>query len=360
MYTISAKRGVLMKKSGKLKTIVKRILITIVSVMLIAVIAVGIVLYGRIATIMSAKQVGEQLYTVNYKQSYHLDKALEANITSEKELFNFICDEFYFGYDVDSNVQEFACSAFLTETLDGKRLVGRNFDFSETETLSVYTHPKDGYASYSTVDLDVMAVGAPNDTEVMSLTGKLAMLAAPYLCVDGMNEKGLSVSLLDLPTEETHENTEKPDLLIIIAVRMLLDRAASVDEAIDMLSQYDIHTVESVTQHIFAADKSGRAVVIEWHKGEMKVVESNVCTNFRLSAKSLDGDFSGQCDRFDTITELLSKSPQNSPNEAMDILNVASVTWTQWSCVYHLDDFSVDIVTNNDFKNIYKLSNESY
>ena len=293
IFTTKAKRGVSMKKSGKVKTIVKRILVSLVSVLLIAVITAGIVLYGRIATVMSAKQAGEQLYTVNYRQNYHLDKAIAANIRGESDLLDFICDEFYFGYDMDSNVKEFACSAFLTETPDGKKLVGRNFDFSETETLSVYTHPKDGYASYSTVDLDVMAVGTPNDTEVMSLTGKLAMLAAPYLCVDGMNEKGLSVSLLDLPSEETHENTEKPDLLIVIAVRMLLDRAANVDEAIEMLSRYDIHTVESVTQHIFAADKSGRAVVIEWHKGEMKVIESDVCTNFRLSAKSLGGNFSG-------------------------------------------------------------------
>ena len=32
---------------------------------------------------------------------------------------------------ISTNVSEFSCSAFLSDTPDGKRIVGRNFDFSE-------------------------------------------------------------------------------------------------------------------------------------------------------------------------------------------------------------------------------------
>ena len=350
----------IMKKKRNLKKIIKITALSLVGVILFYVITAGFVLYGRIATVLSVKQAGDQLYTVNYRQNYQLDKALQADIKNENDLFEFISDEFYFGYLIDSNVKEFACSAFLTDTPDGKKLVGRNFDYDDTETLSVYTHPRGGYASYSTVDLDVMAVGKPNDVDVMSLYGKLATLAAPYLCVDGMNEKGLSVSLLDLDYQKTHESSGRPALLIPIAVRMLLDRAADVDEAIEMLGQYDIHTVDRCTQHIFLADKSGRAVVIEWHNDEMKVVESSVCTNFRMSAKALNGDFSGQCYRFDTITECLEESPQNDADAAMDILKEARVSWTQWSCVYHLDDFSVDYVIDNEYEQPYHFEIKDY
>lgn len=134
-----------MKKKSKAKRIVKITALSLAAVILLSVITAGVILYGRIATVMSVKQVGNQLYTVDYQQNYHLNKALAANIKTEKDMFDFICNEFYFGYQVESNVSEFSCSAFLSDTPDGKRIVGRNFDFSETETLSVYTHPKDGY-----------------------------------------------------------------------------------------------------------------------------------------------------------------------------------------------------------------------
>ena len=222
-----------MKKKSKARKIIKLTALSLAGVILASIITVGIILYGRAATILSVKQAGNQLYTVNFQQNYHLDKALSANIKSERELLQFICDEFYFGYQVENNVKKFACSAFLSDTPDGKKLVGRNFDFDATETLSVYTHPSDGYASCSSVDLDVMAVGNPNGTDPMSLEGKIAMLAAPYLCVDGMNEKGLSVSLLDLDYEEVHENHDRPSILIVIccstARRMWTRRSSCSD-----------------------------------------------------------------------------------------------------------------------------------
>ena len=92
----------------------------------------------------------------------------------------------------------------------------------------------------------------------------------------------------------------------------------------------------------------------------MKVVESGVCTNFRLSRKTESGDWSGQCDRFDTITKRLSAHPQNSTADAEDILKAASVSWTQWSCVYALDDFTVDYAIDNDYDNLYHLTEKDY
>ena len=321
-----------MKKKSKAKRIVKITALSLAAVILLSVITAGVILYGRIATVMSVKQVGNQLYTVNYQQNYHLNKALAANIKTEKDMFDFICNEL--------------------------KIVGRNFDFSETETLSVYTHPKDGYSSLATVDLDVMAVGKPNGTDALSFEGKLAMLAAPYLCVDGMNEKGLCVSLLDLKEPERHHENGKTAVLILVAVRMLLDRAASVDEAIELLEQYDIHTVDDCAQHMFIADKNGKAVVIEWSKSEMTVTESPVCTNFNLSRA--EGKYDGLCNRFDVITHMLADSPENDTKKAFEILKAAQVSWTQWSCVYNLDDFTVDYVIDNDFENSYHLGREDY
>ena len=49
----------------------------------------------------------------------------------------------------------------------------------------------------------------------------------------------------------------------------------------------------------------------------------------------------------DTLTQLLAEKPVNTAEEAMGNLSAVSVSWTEWSCVYHLSDFSVDVVLDN-------------
>ncbi len=354
------------KKTSKVRKVIRITALSLAGVILAAVISAAVVLYGRAATVMSVRKAGNQLYTVNFRQNYHLDKALAADIKTEDELLQFICDEFYFGYQVANNVREFACSAFLTDTPDGKKLVGRNFDFDETETLSVYTHPGDGYASFSSVDLDVMAVGNPNATDPLSLEGKIAMLAAPYLCVDGMNEKGLSVSLLDVDYGEEHMHTDNPDLTVTMAIRLLLDRAATVEEAVELLRGYDIHTGHGWTQHIFVADANGDAAVIEWHNEKMRVTESPVCTNFRLSDKTFEGNYKGACDRFDLLDKALKEQPENTAEDSMKLLEDVRQEFTEynifteWSVVFHLSDFTVNYAVNMDYGTVYHLDPRAF
>ena len=290
-----------MKKKSKAKKIVKITLFSVLGVLVAAIAAAAFILYGRIATMASVKYVGSDLYTMNFQQDYHLDKALDANIKSESDLLKFICDDMFFGYQVDANLEKYACSAFVTKTPDGKYLGGRSFGLGGTDTLCVYTHPSDGYASISTVSTDMLNVGADNAYPTTSLEGRAALLATPYIAVDGMNEKSLFTALLDLSMGETHMETGNRDLTVTMAVRLLIDRAATVDEAIELLRNYDIHTGHGWTQHLFVGDASGDGAVIEWHKGQMKVVKSPICTNFRLSSKLAQDDPTGMCERFDIL-----------------------------------------------------------
>ena len=61
-----------------------------------------------------------------------------------------------------------------------------------------------------------------------------------------------------------------------------------------------------------------------------------------------------------TLTDWLGEKPQNSPQESMDLLKAASVSYTQWSCVFHLDDFTVDYAIDHDFDHIYTFRPEDY
>ena len=206
----------------------------------------------------------------------------------------------------------------------------------------------------------MLNVGADNAYPTTSLEGRAALLAAPYIAVDGMNEKGLFTALLDLSMGETHMETGNRDLTVTMAVRLLIDRAATVDEAIELLRNYDIHTGHGWTQHLFVGDASGDGAVIEWHKGQMKVVKSPICTNFRLSSKLAQDDPTGMCERFDILHDTLEKHPENTPGDAMDMLEAVKQEYdnnihTEWSIVYHLTDFSMDISVDMDFDNVYHL-----
>lgn len=349
-----------MKKTSKAKKVIKITVLSILGVIAAALIIISNILYGRVSTISSVKQLGEGMYTVNYRHDYQLDMALESGIDDERSLLKFICDEMNFGYQVDSNIEKYACSAFVTKTPDEKYLGGRSFGLGGTDTLCVYTHPSDGYASISTVSTDMLNVGANNAYPTTSLEGRAALLAAPYIAVDGMNEKGLFTALLDLSMGETHMETGNRDLTVTMAVRLLIDRAATVDEAIELLRNYDIHTGHGWTQHLFVGDASGDGAVIEWHKGQMKVVKSPICTNFRLSSKLAQDDPTGMCERFDILHDTLEKHPENTPDDAMDMLEAVKQEYdnnihTEWSIVYHLTDFSMDISVDMDFDNVHHL-----
>lgn len=341
------------------------VLLIVFIVLLTPVVVAFIILYGRIATMASVEHVDQDFYKMTYKADYHLDKLLEADISTEEDLFQFISDEIYFGYPIASdNISKYACSAFLAKTPDGTYAAGRNFDYFPTNELLVYTDPSDGYASYSMVDLDILGVDEENGMHPDSLMGRAAMLAAPYACTDGMNEKGLMVTILNLYPGEILQRTDRPDILIVTAVRLLLDRAANVDEAIDLLRQYDIHTTTGMEQHLFIADSTGRSVVVEWPDAKFKVIEYPCVTNFWLSF-ILDKDrYIGQCNRFDAMVEWLNSHPTTTYEQAMQLLDRVKLNEpdyiTEWSCVYHLNDFTMDIAVNIQYDKVYHFTREDF
>ena len=355
------------KPSKPKRKLLKIILGTLGVVLLAIAITAAVLLYGSLITIGTLKEVDTDLYRIHYRQDYHLDKALSSNISTEQEFLDFISKNFFFGYPIEGNQDYIACSAFLTQNADGGYLTGRNFDYSETDLLAVYTTPRDGYASIAMAPLAALNIDFSQGIEKADTVDKLATLAAPYMCADGMNEKGLTVSALDLTPVKIRQNTGKPKLPTMLAIRLLLDRAATVDEAVALLRQYDFYSISKYAQHLFISDAQGNAVVVEWAMNnvlgetsrgfEMQVIESPVCTNFWMSQVP---EFKGQCKRFDTITQRLTDQPINTQEDAMSHLEAASVGWTEWSCVYHMSDFSVDVSLDTQYDKVCHLSPDDF
>ena len=120
------------------KKIIKITALSLAAVLTAGIIAAAVILYGRIASILSVRNISDELYTMNFQQDYHLDKALSSEIKSKNDLMKFICDDMFFGYQMKSGPIRYACSTFSTETPEGEHLVGRNLDFNSIETLSLY------------------------------------------------------------------------------------------------------------------------------------------------------------------------------------------------------------------------------
>lgn len=60
---------------------------------------------------------------------------------------------------------------------------------------------------------------------------------------------------------------------------------ATVDEAVELLGQYDMNFSLDSAHHFSIADATGRSAVVEWMGDVMYVSETNVVTNHYLAGK---------------------------------------------------------------------------
>ena len=85
-------------------------------------------------------------------------------------------------------------------------------------------------------------------------TTDLSMAAFfPYLLMDGMNEKGLAMSVLKLRGDPTLQDTGKNKISTTVALRLVLDRAATVDEALALLDRVRYAVLHAGGQFPFSA-----------------------------------------------------------------------------------------------------------
>ncbi len=342
----------------------KKALIIIAALILIPVIILLVSLSGKLRTMASVTEVADGLYKMDCRYDYKCDKFLNADVDTIDGLIKWITKEHFFGIDIEIDAGNFGCCGFTAATPDGQRLFGRNFDYEETDVLVFYTDPKDGYASYGVTDLKFFDIGTKHGLDGNDIAAKTLMLAAPYVTMDGINEAGVGVGILQLDIDELHQDNGKPDLLIFAAIRGILDKCATVDEAIGLLSGYDIHSFLSRSYHLFITDRTGKSVIVEWTDEETFIVEDTSCTNDVMSNnKFYDPEWS--CRRYDTIKSRLSeKNNILTTDEAMTVASDVSVDKnsfsTEWSCVYNLDEFTVDLCLDRDYETKYSFSREDF
>ena len=237
------------------------------------IVAVLCIWQGELRTLCNLHQVGENdpyLYSVDYRAGYDLDKVLEAGIDANTKLVEFVIGQLSRGlYKPDLGDKQmgngFACTSFQAKNAEGEGyLFGRNYDFFKNPTLVLRTSPRKGYASLSTCDLSHL--GYKLDKLPSTFVAKALCLAAVYAPMDGMNEKGLCISIMALPKQAAWQDSGKPVVGTSILMRLILDRCATVDEALALVESVDVRHDQKAGggYHYMVADAQGNCAAIEF------------------------------------------------------------------------------------------------
>jgi penicillin V acylase-like amidase (Ntn superfamily) len=169
-----------------------------------------------------------------------------------------------------------ACSLFAAMGDEDNILYGRNLDWTYSPALLLYTDPPDGYASVSMVDIAYL--GFDNQAENLAelpLVKRQALLQAPFLPFDGMNEYGLAIGTAAVPESKMPHDAGKPTIDSLAIIREVLDHARTVEEATAIFRKYNIDWGSGPALHYLIADnggaehRSGESVLIEFSDGNM-------------------------------------------------------------------------------------------
>jgi len=334
-------------------------------VLLLAVAAVGgtaFLFRHELKTLSSVKKVDDNvLYVMDYDGDYGFDEFLETGAASDGELVEFVTKRLLKGIPVKFSIPDLGCSTFSAQTEDGKQIFGRNFDLTYSPALFVSTKPDNGYRSLSTVNLAFL--GFNEEKLPDTFKRKIITLAAPYAPLDGINEKGLVIAVLRIADEPTRQDSGKIDITTTTAVRLVLDKAADVDEAVSLLKQYDMNSSAGSCYHFQIADAMGNSAVVEYVDNEFVVLKAEqnyqMATNFLLSDKKYN--FGTGQDRYEILKNTLDETGGILKDEqaGMDLLEAASKDWhisesgrrnaTQWSIIYNNTDLTANVITGRQY-----------
>ncbi len=254
---------------------------------------------------MSVQKLDEGLYYMEYKGDDGFDKLMEkggGRTSSELAGYTmwFLSKGFYPLPKPEPDSVKYGCSSLVARSPEGAVLMGRNFDFPFGAGIILHCRPRHGYESITTFNADFYGFGEGWRPE--GFANQYLALAGLFFALDGINEKGLAVAdLMAGDAAVTHQDSGKPAMTTTSAIKLLLNRAATVDEAVALLRSIDMHSDIGSAHHYAIADASGRSVVVEYVDDEIVVVESPACANHYLcDAKRNVGLYEGD-DRYDYL-----------------------------------------------------------
>jgi len=328
---------------GKRRGRLKRVLRVLAILLVLVVLALAVLLYNPVRTLATLEKVDDYpLYVMHYKGTYFFDLFAEEGIEwgPYRKLYEAVNPE--------------ACTSFAAVEAEFGAVFGRNFDWQHRASLLLFTDPPGGYASVSMVDLFYLGL---EGMQSIPWSKRAVLLATPYATIDGMNECGVAIAQNAVPRRNTPKDPNKPTLLNSQIVRLVLDYAKDVNEALTLIRQYNVEFV-GTPAHFHVADASGSSAIVEYLDGGINIVRRDeswqVSTNYLFSE-----EIQPDCWRYNKASEVLGAAQGTlARDEPMRLLEKVKQGSTVWSIVYGLSEGRIRVAMGRDYDQIHRFQLE--
>lgn len=344
-----------------IKKLLKITLLAIVGLIVLVCVCVWSAFGDLIKGALSVEKLADGFYYMEYHGDDGFDKFLAKGGAKSAEDIVFYINKFlskgYYNPTGELDTMDYGCSTLTATTPDGNVLMGRNFDYESATAVVLHAFPKNGYEYISTFSTDFYGFGEGWLPE--GFVNQYVALSNLFFALDGINQKGFAIAdLMAGDTVETHQNTDKPALTTTCAIAYLLKKAATVDEAIELLGKIDMHSDIGAAHHYAMSDATGRSVVVEYVDNQMIVTETHVVANHYLCQQKLNAGWIFGDTRYDQLCTLYDESQgvMDTKQFSDAIFSVAQQPWgenfiggTQWTMVMNLSKLSVTYYSQRNF-----------
>lgn len=306
------------------------ILLTIAAALLVYLCVAGA---SEMAALTTVKQISDHPYYTMTYENFDYSELLNEELSDNDAVIQYYKNKFFKsaaaivpgGNENENNPK--GSVAFFGRTFIDTYMKGRIYNSYDTPLAMIITKPENGYKAWNIVDLSDVGLQSEENLDQW-YSNAFQTVAAAYCVSEGINQEGLSVSLISCPVANCTDS-QKANITPSLAVRLMLDRAATVQNAIDVLDGYDID-FSGGAYHFFVSEKTGNSAVIEYVNGKMSVTypeaESHhqVCSNkmedTSVSASQKDfGDKYSETSLYNQINkELSSAESSNGSGMAQD------------------------------------------
>lgn len=220
----------------------------------------------------------------------------KAYYASAKRVAPFLHEITYNDYEFDKNYEtlyptdgvsfDFGCSA-----IRNGNYYGRNYDFYYSNSPSILVKMKGNDHRYKSIGVANHLSIEEKDLIVAedSKHSEHMINIIPNFMLDGINEKGVvcNMNIVDIDDgggRVISTNPGKPRVFLFFALRYVLDNASTAEDAIKLLNNVDIYSLETTTinVHFMIADINDTYIV--------EFITKNGITELRAQKKSEESD----------------------------------------------------------------------
>lgn len=331
----------------------------------------------QLKTINSLKKINDNIYTLHYQNDYGREEIINSSAAG---MLNFYINiQKYFKANqllVNPLRPKGGCVGITAFKENNEVIFARNFDYKETNCLIVWVDNKKGYKSLCMADFTFMGYGKKHFK--IENSNKARLLAAPYTCMDGINEKGLGISIIEVKFDPTKQQTGKTKLQPTAFLRLALDTCATIDEVTQLFNKHDMQGILGNDYHYHVTDKNGNAAVYEFINNKLHIIKNNekqyypyrymYVPSFFISKEGNNKNKTIYAqERYEIMQkDMIEKNGIYNENEVMELLEKCKTKhrhrWMPhtvisiWSIVYNLNNGDALVCSNNNFNDMYKIN----